>query len=159
MPSQAAAAAAALENSTPAAVRCAAYMSSSRSFKAFFSLGRDSEASASNSPAAAPSSSSSSAAASPARPKKSSAWNAVKTVLKITKNEDVPKDDGKTVFQVGDCTFETPEAYARPCCTATNPNPHLTSVLPSPLTVFSRCERRYMQVPPGEAGLLPHVTF
>jgi hypothetical protein len=35
----------------------------------------------------------------------------MKSVLKITKNEEVPKEDGKTVFQVGDCTFETPEAY------------------------------------------------
>ncbi len=88
-------------------------MSASRTFKSLFHLGRSEPAQAASQQ---PSPSASPHVSSPAKPKKGSAWNAMKTALKISKAPDEPRDDGKTVFQVGDCTFETPEAYVDHLC-------------------------------------------
>jgi hypothetical protein len=100
-----------------------AAMSASSTFKALFSLGRgpDRTSSAPASPTASARHSDAAALGSPLKSKKTSAWNAVKTALKITKSEEDVKEDGSSVFQVGDCTFETPEA----CVPLHPPHPSL----------------------------------
>ncbi len=98
-----------------------AAMSATSTFKSLFSLGRGADKASSTpaSPATSARPSDAATLGSPPKSKKTTAWNAVKTALKITKSEAEVKEDGSSVFQVGDCTFETPEA-----CVPLRPQPH-----------------------------------